>query len=42
MNFEKAQSQIFRKIINKKWNEEMLANVPHIIWKDLAMIYYIK
>lgn len=40
-DFSKVQSRICYKLINAEKNEELLADAPHILLEDLAVIFYI-
>lgn len=39
LNFDKVDEQIFFSLCNAEQNKEMLANVPHRKFEDLAIIY---
>lgn len=41
MDFEQAKDIICYKLVNAKRNQEMLSDTPHIIFNDLAIIFYI-
>lgn len=40
--FDSCKSQVFPKLINKDMNEELLQNVPHYDYGDLAVLFYVK
>ena len=40
-DFSKVQNRICYKLINANKNETLLANVPHVLLEDLAIIFYI-
>lgn len=40
-DFSKVQSRICYKLINAEKNEVLLADVPHVLLEDLAIIFYI-
>ena len=40
-DFEKVQNRICYKLINAEKNEELLADAPHVMMEDLAVIFYI-
>ena len=40
-DFLKVQSRICYKLINAEKNEELLADAPHILLEDLAIVFYI-
>lgn len=42
MNYEKAKSHMFIKLINAEKNEELLKSVPHETCMDLAVVAYCK
>lgn len=39
-DFEKVKESIYYKLVNYQWNEELLKNVPHVKYLDLAMVFY--
>lgn len=38
--FEYAKDRIFHKIINYDQNKNLLMDVPHLMWCDLAIVFY--
>ena len=40
-DFEKVQNRICYKLINAEKNEELLADAPHVMLENLAVIFYI-
>lgn len=40
-DFDQVKDRICYKLINAKRNQELLADAPHVIFHDLAIIYYI-
>ena len=40
--FETSKDQLFPKLVNKEMNEELLKNVPHYDYGDLAVLFYVK
>jgi hypothetical protein len=41
MNYEQMKDRICYKLVNAKRNQKLLADAPHIMFHDLAIIYYI-
>ena len=41
LSYEKIKERIVYKLIQKKTNEELLAQIPHEDYLDLAIVYYI-
>ena len=41
LSFDKIKDQIVYKLINKKWNEKLLTEVPYTDFLDLAVVFYI-
>lgn len=41
VNFKKVQETICLRLVNAKMNQELLQNVPHLMFHDLAMVFYI-
>lgn len=39
-DYEKIQDQIYYKLINQEMNKELLVEVPHILFLDLAIVFY--
>ncbi|MCM1105871.1 MAG: DUF5688 family protein [Blautia sp.] len=39
-NFEKVHSRIIMRLINYARNEELLQDVPHFLFQDLAVVFY--
>ncbi len=39
-NYENVRTRILYKLVNAEKNKEMLGQVPHIIWNDLAIVFY--
>lgn len=39
---ENCEDYIYAKVINASTNKEMLKEIPHMLYKDLAIVYYIK
>ncbi len=39
-NWDNAKSKICMKLINAKMNQELLKEVPHVIYLDLAIVFY--
>ena len=40
-SFSAAKEKICYKLVNAKKNSALLQNVPHRLWQDLAVVYYI-
>lgn len=40
-SFESVKKDICFRFVNAKMNEELLESAPHIIWNDLAVIFYV-
>lgn len=38
--FEYVKDRIFHKIINYDQNKNLLVDVPHLMWRDLAVVFY--
>ncbi len=38
--FNSVKNRIFHKLINYDQNKELLENVPHLMWCDLAIVFY--
>lgn len=38
--YEYVKDRIFHKIINYDQNRNLLADVPHLMWRDLAIVFY--
>lgn len=41
MAYKKVKKKILPKLINRKKNERLLAESPHILWEDLAIVFYV-
>lgn len=41
MNFEQIKDRICFKLVNRERNKELLQNTPHIIFLDLAIVFYV-
>jgi hypothetical protein len=39
-DYSKVKTRILYKLINAEKNKEMLEDVPHILWNDLAIVFY--
>lgn len=39
-DFSQVEGRIFHKVINYEKNRELLQNVPHLRWNDLAVTFY--
>lgn len=41
LDFNSVRPQIFYRLVNAKRNEELLEGVPHILFKDLAIVFVV-
>ena len=39
-NFNRARSRIVMRLISKEYNQALLADIPHIDYHDLAIVFY--
>ncbi len=39
-DFEQVKSRIVYRIVNAKQNKELLEEIPHVLWMDLAICFY--
>ena len=39
--YKKVKKKILPKLINREKNETLLAQSPHILWEDLAIVFYV-
>lgn len=39
-DFEQVKSRIVYRIVNAKQNQELLEEIPHVLWMDLAICFY--
>lgn len=42
MDYEKMRDHIFYRLISQEQNRELLEEVPHVPWMDLAIVFYLK
>lgn len=39
-DFQRAKSRIVMRLVSKEYNEDLLRDVPHIFYNDLAVVFY--
>lgn len=42
MDYEKMRKHIFYRLISREQNRELLAEIPHVPWLDLAIVFYLR
>lgn len=42
LKYENMKGRIFYRLISREMNEELLRDVPHLLWLDLAIVFYLK
>ena len=42
LEYEKMKERIYYRLISRERNEELLRDVPHLFWLDLAVVFYLK
>ncbi len=42
MDYPKMRDHIFYRLISREQNEELLETLPHILWLDLAIVFYLR
>ena len=42
LEYEKMEKRIYYRLISREKNEELLRDVPHLFWLDLAVVFYMR